>query len=82
MYLKTLCASKRTLSSMHINFNAVKCISHMNSMYKFKDIRRIFTIVRACTDGRTQRQTDKQIECINFSTLLEQNEQISFILHL
>ena len=60
---KLLCLCKRTLSPTHNIFNAVHSISDANNMYK--DILRIFKTVKACTDGRT----DRQIEYINIFQL-------------
>ena len=60
MYWKAfVCLCRRILNSMHTIFNTVHSVSDMNSTYKFQDISRIFTKVRACTDGQTNSKTDK-----------------------
>ena len=48
---------------------SVHSTSNMNSKYKFKNIWRIFTTVRACIDGPTDRQTNRMHK--HFSFLLE-----------
>ena len=62
MYRKTfvrLC--RQTNSRIHTICTTVYAMSDMNNIYQFQDISRIFTRVTA----RTERQTDRQIECIN-----------------
>ena len=69
MYRKTfVCLCRQTISRIYTIFNTVHAMSDKNNIYQFQDITKIFTRVRAWTDG----QTDKQTECIkHFSTLLE-----------
>ena len=67
MYRKNfVCLCKRIFSPIHTIFSIIHSISDMNKIYKFHDVGRIFTIVRACKDGCA----DKQTECINTSTFL------------
>ena len=70
MYQKTfVCLCRRTASLIHTIFNTVHSASGMSNIFKFQDICRIFTGVRACTDGQTDRQTNQIHK--HFSTLLE-----------
>ena len=62
MYQKTfVCLCRRTVNLMYAIFNLVHAISDMSNIFKFQNVWRIFTRVRACTDGQLERQT----ECIN-----------------
>ena len=62
MFRKTfVCLCRQTISRTYAIFNTVHAMSDINTIYQFQDIRRIFTRVRAWTNGRTDRQT----ECIN-----------------
>ena len=66
MYRKTfLCFCRQTICHIYTTFNMVHTITDRNNMYKFQDIWRTFTIVKACSDGQTDTQTDREIECIN-----------------
>ena len=66
MYQKTsVCLCRRTVNPTYTIFNTVHAVSDMSNIFKFQDIWRIFTRVRACTDGQTDGQTDRQTECIN-----------------
>ena len=55
-----VCLCRRTVSLIHTIFNTVHDVLNTNDTFKFQDIWRKFTRVRACTD----RRTDKQTECI------------------
>ena len=52
-----MCLCRQTFNPIHKIFNTLHSISDINSFYKFKNIWRTFARVRACTDGRTDRQT-------------------------
>ena len=62
---KFVCLCRRTVNPTYTIFNKVHAISDMSYIFKFQDIRRIFTRVRARTDRQTDRRTDRQTECIN-----------------
>ena len=62
MYRKTFgCLCRQTICRIYTIFNPVHAMSDINNIYQFQDIWRIFTRVRAWTDG----QTDIQTECMN-----------------
>ena len=74
MYQKTfVCLCRRTVNPINTIFNTVHVILDMNNIFKFQNIWRIFTRVRACADGQTDRRTIRQTNRMHkhFSTLLE-----------
>ena len=46
---------RKTIKPLSTIFNTVHAISDINNMYEFKDILRIFTRIKACTDRETER---------------------------
>ena len=64
-----VCLCRRMVNPIYTIFNTVHTILDMSNIFKFQNIWRIFTRIRACTDGQTDRQvdrqTDRQTECIN-----------------
>ena len=59
MYRKTFVYfCRRTLTPMQAIFTAVHSVSNVNNIYKFHNIWRIFMRLRACIDGRTDKQTE------------------------
>ena len=61
---------------MYIIFSTAHAMSNMNNIYQFEVIWRTFMRVRECwtdgqtkwqSDGQTDGQRDKYIECINTS---------------
>ena len=54
---KFLCASVDEPLTAQVTCS-LHSISDINSIYKFKNIWRTFARVKACTDGRTDRQTE------------------------
>ena len=66
MYRKTfVCLCRQIVSRIYTIFNPVYAMSDINNLYKFQDISRIFTKVRAWTDRQTNRMHK------HFLTLLE-----------
>ena len=60
-----VCPCTRTVYLTYTVFNEMHGISDLNNTYKFHDIPRIFTENRALEGWHTDKQSDRQNECIN-----------------
>ena len=64
-----VCLCRQTLSPIHTIFSTVYSISDLNIIHKFQDNSRIFTRVRECTEGQTNKQKNRMHK--HYSTLFE-----------